>query len=127
MRSARNVLSLSTSTPQMAMIPSASLAAAAARQGAGSICGFVTGSVLVANAWCGGVAHRTEATAKLRIRAEKQSRIDLSCGSLFDIGTSVASGARFEQPWIFGRSCLRILMLDWRPVLISIDRQGYET
>jgi hypothetical protein len=110
----------------MAMILSASLAAAAATQGAGSTCGSVTGSVLVANAWCGSVAHRTEATATLRIRAEKPSRIDLSCGSLFDIGTSVASGARFEQPRIFGRSYLRILMLDWRAVLISIDQQGYQ-
>src|ERR1700682_125067 len=126
MRSALNVLSLSTSAPQMTMIPSASLAAAAATQGAGAICGFVTGSALVANTWCGGVAHRTEATATLRIRAEKQSRIDLSCGSLFRYWNerskwcAVRTTADFRTiiPWDFNARLAGSIDLD-RPARIS--------
>src|SRR6266851_765022 len=82
MRSARSVLSLSTSAPQTAMILSASSAAAAATHGAGSICGSVTGSVPVAQAWYAGAAHRTDASATLRIRPDKPSRINLSRASL---------------------------------------------
>src|SRR6266702_260332 len=61
MRSAFKVLSLSISAPQMATILSASLAAVAATQGAGSICGSVTGSALVASTLCGSAPHSTTA------------------------------------------------------------------
>src|SRR6266478_5913113 len=82
MRSALGVLSLSTSAPQTAMILSASSAAAAARHGAGSICGSVTGSLPVAQAWYADAAHRTDASATLRIRPDKPSRINLFRASL---------------------------------------------
>src|SRR6266581_8873959 len=70
MRSALKVLSLSTSAPQMAMILSSSLAAAAATQGAGSTCGSVTGSALVARACCGGAAQSIQAIATRTARIE---------------------------------------------------------
>src|ERR1700674_5555719 len=82
MRSALRVLSLSTRAPQTAMILSSSSAAAAATHGAGSICGSVTGSVPVAQAWYAGAAHSTDASATLRIRPDKPSRINLSRASL---------------------------------------------
>src|ERR1700692_2917266 len=67
MRSAFKVFSLSASAPQTATILSSSLAAIAATQGAGSACGSVGGSVLVAaNAPCGSDAHRIKANGKRR-------------------------------------------------------------
>src|ERR1700730_19046625 len=82
MRSALSVLSLSTSATQAAMILSASSAAAAATHGAGSICGSVTGALPVAHAWYAGAAHSTDASATLRIRPDKPSRINLPRASL---------------------------------------------
>jgi hypothetical protein len=67
------------------MILSASSAAAAVMQGAGSACGSVVGSVPVAPAWYAGVAHSTDASATLRIKPDKPSRINLSRASLFDL------------------------------------------
>src|SRR5712691_9902737 len=81
MRSALNVLSLSTSAPQMAMILSASLAAAAATQGAGSTCGSVTGSALVARACCGGAAQSIQAIAT-RKAAVRRTALDVAAGLL---------------------------------------------
>src|SRR6266851_4583656 len=77
-RSAFKVLSLSASAPQMPMMLSASLVAAAATQGAGSACGSVKGSAPVANAPCGSAIHRTEAAAVVQISAVKVPRIDWS-------------------------------------------------
>src|ERR1700738_3141938 len=77
MRSAFDVFSLSTRAPQMAMILSASLDAAAATQGAGSICGSVTGSVPVARAAGGSAAHKRDLTAALWTKDAKQRCIEL--------------------------------------------------
>src|SRR5882757_1324783 len=78
MRSAFKAFSLSTSAPQLAMMRSASLAVAAATQGAGSACGWVDGSVPVALAPCGSAAHSRQAAAAVRISAARQNRIDFS-------------------------------------------------
>src|SRR5437879_6535165 len=77
MRSAFNVFSSSISAPQMAMILSASLDAAAATHGAGWASGSVEGSVPVADALRGDAAHMTEATVTFRTSVVKHNRIDL--------------------------------------------------
>src|SRR5258708_12777409 len=77
MRSTFNVFSSSISAPQMAMILSASLDAAAATHGAGWAGGSVEVSAPVADALCGDAAHMTKATVTFRTSVVKHNRIAL--------------------------------------------------
>src|ERR1700694_4125841 len=96
MRSARGAFSLSINAPQTAMVLSASSAAAAAAQGAGSARGLTAGSVPVARAACGSATHRMEAQAAFRTRAMKLRGTHFP-EDRFRYCMAVASDERFEQ------------------------------
>src|SRR5260370_36416646 len=117
-RSVLNVLSLSTSAPQMAMTLSSSWAAAAATQGAGSTCGSVTGSALVARACCGGAAQSIQAIATRTARIENARKRN---------GTSLLTTAKRAVCIATNRRGIAAIKSDFATVASPMAKTGTES